>query len=107
MMKSILVSSLAALILFGGQAHAVNACDKASTVRAAFEPRLVHEQARAKRVGDMVWSSSVRSGFERIARTNQDCKALFAEYHSYMDGVIARNDALEKTAGSGGIFRKW
>lgn len=106
-MKRFLTSTFALLVLTTGPADAVNACDKGNAVRAAFEPRLVFEQARATRVGSADWSRSVRSGFERIAQQPGDCAQLFGTYQAYLEQVIQQNDSFEKARDRGRIFKKW
>lgn len=106
-MKRFFLCTFAALILTAGPVHAVSACDKSNTVRAAFEPRLAFEQARATRVGGVEWSKDVRVGFERIAQKPGDCPQLFASYKRYLERIIRQNDSFENAHGARGIFRKW
>ena len=87
------------------------ACETMPEIRAAFEPRLDYEHERALDLAgaDADWPATIRREFERIGDDGLDCRTVYDRYNAYLDGVIARNDRLERSApGTRGlIFRKW
>jgi hypothetical protein len=117
-MKTILLAAAAAvaaavlLVVAASPALSAQAsCDKALEIRAAFQPRLDYEHERALRAtdGEADWPAAILSDFYRIEGDGLDCRAIYDRYSAYVDGVISRNDDLERNSpkARGLIFKKW
>lgn len=109
--RQAVTASVLALSVSATAAHA--GCARINEIREAFEPRLGYEIDRARALVKKGMSapdpSLIREGFDDLALGDVDCRSAYDVARSYVEMIIARNDAATHTRAvtRGGVFRSW